>query len=94
MTDRHLVPPRPGLLVSEGPGYEVRYFHGRGLDGKSGDRRHPYSVWEDTGMAGRYRWRVLHFCTTEKEAMEFVQQALTIRVAPRRVEKQQPSPAP
>ena len=75
MTDRHIPPPRPGLLVSEGPGFEVRYSQGRGLDGGSGDRRQPYSVWEDTGMAGLYRWRVGHFCATEEEAMAFVKEA-------------------
>lgn len=73
MTDRHLVPPRPGLLVGEGNGWEVRCVHGRGLDGKSGDRRQPYSVWEDTGMAGLYRWRVRRFCATGEEAMAFAE---------------------
>ena len=72
MTDRHLVPPRPGFLVSEGPGFEVRYFHGRALDGKSGDRRQPYTVYEDTGLAGSYRWRVRRFCASEEEALAFI----------------------
>ena len=75
MTDRHHPPPRPGLLVSAGNGWEVRCFHGRGLDGQSGARRQPYSVYEDTGMAGLYRWRGGHFYATEEEAMAFVKEA-------------------
>ena len=74
MSDRHIPPPRPGLLVSEGPSFEVRYFHGHGLDGHSCDRRQPYSVWQDTGMAGLYRWQVRRFCATEEEAMAFVKE--------------------